>query len=66
MRINSILFDFDPSTGEATGTIHRFCSPACRLLYQQNHGDKDIDLEKAWEENCPGESVCETCLKDLG
>lgn len=59
-----VIYDLDPETNEATGTVHFFCSTGCRS--QSPHKLPDASN---YGENGPAEvpagSVCELCGKEL-
>ena len=59
-----VIYDLDPDTGEATGTVHFFCCTGCRsqsphkLPDASNYGDNPIGYVSSG-------IVCETCFKEL-
>lgn len=61
-----VVYELEPTTKEANGTVHFFCSAECRHLGMFDadfHGCGEVALGEN-NEHSPG-TICETCLREL-
>lgn len=57
-----VLYEIDPATGEADGTVHWFCCAACRdRAIVETRGTYHLGLDS----HADPATICEACLKPL-
>ena len=61
-----VLFQVDPQSKEATGTVMPFCSPACREAAGMNHGLGETRQGESTSSDFGYTVHCEQCGKEVG
>lgn len=61
-----VLFQIDPQSKEATGTVMPFCSPACREAAGTNHGLGETRQGESTSSDFGYTVHCEQCGKEVG
>lgn len=62
--IQPVIYELDEH-GEATGTVHFFCSEACREDAALKAGLVNPGYSRGESDDVPPDTVCENCCKEL-